>query len=109
MLTVCWRKRRSGCPYAGRRSLIAGRYVLVMPIIPLYGHAELRERLFPRIVAGTLPRSILLHGPAGVGKQRLALWIGQALLCTTDAPPCGHCRECRYALELTHPDLTWVF
>jgi DNA polymerase-3 subunit delta' len=80
-----------------------------MPIIPLYGHEELRERLLPRIVAGTLPQSLLLHGPAGVGKQRLGLWIGQSLLCVSDAPPCGSCRECRYALDLTHPDLTWVF
>lgn len=80
-----------------------------MPIVPLYGHAELRERLLPRVIAGTLPQSLLLHGPAGVGKQRLALWIGQALLCSSDAPPCGACRECRYAVDLTHPDLTWVF
>jgi DNA polymerase-3 subunit delta' len=80
-----------------------------VPIIPLYGHDELRNRLLPRIIAGSLPQSILLHGPTGVGKQRLGLWIGQALLCTSNAPPCGVCRECRYALDLTHPDLTWVF
>lgn len=80
-----------------------------MPIIPLYGHTELRERLLPRVVSGALPQSLLFHGPGGVGKQRLALFLGQALLCATDAPPCGKCRECRYALELTHPDLTWVF
>jgi DNA polymerase-3 subunit delta' len=80
-----------------------------MPITPVYGHEELRERLLPRIVAGTLPQSLLLHGPAGVGKQRLGLWIAQALICTSDAPPCGACRECRYSLDLTHPDITWVF
>lgn len=80
-----------------------------MAIVPLYGHEPLRARLLPRIAAGTLPQSLLLHGPAGVGKQRLALWIAQALLCTSDARPCGACRECRYALDLTHPDLTWVF
>lgn len=80
-----------------------------MAIIPLYGHDELKARLLPRIVAGTLPQSLLLHGPAGVGKQRLALWMAQALLCVSDAPPCGACRECRYSLDLTHPDLTWVF
>jgi DNA polymerase-3 subunit delta' len=78
-------------------------------LIPLYGHDELRNRILPRIVAGSLPQSTLLHGPVGVGKQRLALWMAQALLCTSDAPPCGQCLECRYALALTHPDLTWVF
>ena len=31
------------------------------------------------------------------------------MICVSDAPPCGACRECRYALDLTHPDLTWVF
>lgn len=80
-----------------------------MPIVPLYGHTGLRDRLLSRVVTGALPQSLLLHGPAGVGKQRLALHLAQALLCNSDAPPCGHCRECRYALELTHPDLTWVF
>jgi DNA polymerase III subunit delta' len=80
-----------------------------VPIVPLYGHQELRERLLPRVVAGTLPQSLLLHGPAGIGKQRLGLWLAQALLCSSDAPPCGKCRECRYSLDLTHPDLTWVF
>ena len=80
-----------------------------MPIVPLYGHEELQERLLPRIAAGSLPQSILLHGPTGVGKQRLGLWMAQALLCSSDAPPCGACRECRYALDLSHPDLTWVF
>lgn len=78
-------------------------------ILPLYGHDDLCARLLPRIVAGTLPQSLLLHGPAGVGKQRLGLWIAQALLCSSDAPPCGICRECRYSLDLTHPDLMWVF
>jgi DNA polymerase-3 subunit delta' len=80
-----------------------------VPIIPVYGHTELQERLLPRIRTGTLPQSLLLHGPTGVGKQRLALWMAQALLCSTDKAPCGTCRECRYALDLSHPDLTWVF
>jgi DNA polymerase-3 subunit delta' len=53
---------------------------------------------------------MLLHGPAGVGKQRLALWLGQRLLCTGPQPgPCGRCQHCRYALAGTHPDLHWYF
>jgi DNA polymerase-3 subunit delta' len=80
-----------------------------MPIVPLYGHDALRARLLEKVRTGELPQSLLLHGPPGVGKQRLALWIGQALLCRTAPVPCGTCRHCRYALDLVHPDLTWVF
>lgn len=80
-----------------------------VPIIPLFGHADLRERLEESVRQGTLPASLLLHGPQGVGKQRLALHVAQALLCTGPQAPCGACAACRYALELTHPDLHWYF
>ena len=80
-----------------------------MPLIPLYGHEDLRRRLREAADRGALPASILLHGPQGVGKQRLALWLGQMLLCPEPARPCGRCQTCRYAAELTHPDLHWIF
>jgi DNA polymerase-3 subunit delta' len=80
-----------------------------VPIIDLYGHDLLRERLAESIRAGTLPSSLLLMGPRGVGKQRLALWLAERLLCTENDAPCGTCRACRYVRELTHPDLHWVF
>ena len=80
-----------------------------MPIVDLYGHEELRNRLVRTFRAGNLPASLLLHGPRGVGKQRLALWLGQMLLCESGESPCGTCRSCRYARDLTHPDLHWYF
>lgn len=92
-----------------------------MPIVDLYGHEQLRERLAESIGAGTLPASLLLQGPRGVGKQRLALWLAQRLLCvespSDDRLPagarlragCGACKTCRYVAELTHPDLHWIF
>ncbi len=62
---------------------------------------------------GSLPQSLLLHGPAGVGKQRLALHLAQAMLCEPSAAdvarPCMACRHCRFVSALTHPDLNWVF
>ena len=70
-----------------------------MPLLPLIGHHPLRERLAAQWRAGRLPSSILLHGPEGVGKQRLALWLGQMMLCTGDEQPCGECQGCRYTLE----------
>ena len=82
-----------------------------MPIVDLYGHESLRARLRAAIHRGTLPASLLIHGPRGVGKQRLALWLGQLLLCESPGSdgPCGACRSCRYSRELGHPDLHWYF
>ena len=80
-----------------------------MTLIPLYGHEALRTRLAETVARGAFPASILLHGPAGVGKQRLALWLGQLLLCSDPSPPCGRCQGCRYSQALTHPDLHWIF
>ena len=75
----------------------------------IYGHAALRQRLAESIDAGTLPSSLLFHGARGVGKQRLALWLAQRLLCTGEDAPCEKCTSCRYVRALTHPDLHWVF
>lgn len=80
-----------------------------MPIIPLFGHERLRRRLSDAATRGTLPSSLLLQGPRGVGKQRLALWLAQVLLCTGTEPPCGGCQGCRYVEALAHPDLHWYF
>lgn len=81
-----------------------------MSLLPLLGHAALRERLARAVARETLPASLLIHGPAGVGKQRLALWLAQLLLCARPGTePCGNCTSCRYALDVVHPDLHWYF
>ncbi len=80
-----------------------------MPLVSLYGHGDLITRLRQSFTAGSLPSSLLIHGPRGIGKQRLALWLGQMLLCTGDDPPCGKCRNCKYSINLAHPDLHWYF
>ncbi|MBI3793042.1 MAG: AAA family ATPase, partial [Gemmatimonadetes bacterium] len=80
-----------------------------MPIIPLFGHGALRDRLAESALRGTLPSSLLVHGPRGVGKQRLALWLATLLLCDQADAPCGACPNCKLSFELAHPDLTWVF
>jgi DNA polymerase-3 subunit delta' len=82
-----------------------------MTLLPLIGHDALRARFEDQITRGTLPSSILLQGPPGVGKQRLALWLGQRLLCSGAGPvlPCGECQHCRYVLDGVHPDLRWYF
>ena len=108
--------RRAAAPDLGANP---GAYWVVPSgdVVPLIGHAALRARLAAAAGRGSLPASVLLHGPRGIGKQRLALWLAQALLCTDPVPSdatgklvaCGVCRSCRYAAGLTHPDLRWVF
>jgi len=80
-----------------------------MPLVDLYGHEALRDLLSRSANAGTLPASLLLQGPSGTGKQRLALWLGQLLLCDSLPRPCGRCQNCQYTRNLTHPDLHWYF
>lgn len=80
-----------------------------MPIVDLYGHEALRARLRASARAHTLPASLLFHGAHGVGKQRLAIWLAETILCRESDAPCGKCSSCRYASELTHPDLHWIF
>ena len=79
-----------------------------MSLRPLYGHDAIRDRLSQAVRAARLPQAILLHGPRGVGKQRLGLWLGQLILCEKEGrEPCGTCHACRMAENLSHPDLHW--
>jgi DNA polymerase III subunit delta' len=83
-----------------------------MPIVPLVGHRELRARLSDAVSRNTLPASLLFTGPRGIGKQRVALWLGQLLLCeslSASGEPCGRCQNCRFSQDLRHPDLHWYF
>jgi DNA polymerase III subunit delta' len=82
-----------------------------MSLHAVAGHEDTRAALATAFSAGRLPSSLLLHGPPGVGKQRLALWLGQLLLCERPGAdgPCGACHSCRLSLRLEHPDLHWFF
>jgi|JI7StandDraft_1071085.scaffolds.fasta_scaffold50396_3 DNA polymerase-3 subunit delta' len=85
-----------------------------MPFRPVYGHQLLRDRLAAAWHGDRLPASLLFVGRRGVGKQRLALWLGQMLLCERAQvealpEPCGACQHCRYAERGNHPDLRWFF
>jgi len=90
-----------------------GYYIPPMPQPPLYGHEQVRARLLAAWRTRRLPQAMLFEGARGVGKQRLALWLAQAVLCQTPeetpAGGCGRCQACRLAVNLAHPDIHWVF
>lgn len=80
-----------------------------MKLHPLAGHGPARHQLADAMDRKRLPQMLLITGPAGVGKQRLGLWIAQRLLCERPGDdPCGECIPCRQVLGLAHPDVHWV-
>jgi DNA polymerase-3 subunit delta' len=76
-----------------------------MPLHPLFGHDAVQNRLAAALASGRLAQALLLEGPRGVGKQRLALWLAQKLVCEQGG--CGDCRSCRLVATLQHPDVHW--
>lgn len=67
------------------------------------------EQLAALASAARLPHALLLAGPEGVGKGRLARRLAQAVLChapEAGGQPCDQCASCRPFLAGAHPDFT---
>ena len=47
------------------------------------GHGLVKEFLRRAIASGRLAHALAFIGPAGVGKQRLGLWLAQLIVCQT--------------------------
>jgi len=73
------------------------------------GHVGLLAAIRRALERKTLPGTVLLHGPAGCGKQFLAQWIARTGLCAAGEPPCDACVSCRRAVRFEHPDVHWHF
>ena len=88
-----------------------------MPFRDIVGHRRLVSLVARSIHHGTLPPSLILAGPEGVGKRLLAISTAQALNCQnprTDADPesvglqidaCGTCSPCSKIARGVHPDV----
>jgi DNA polymerase III subunit delta' len=94
-----------------------------MPFRDVIGHRRLLDLLRKSVAGGTLPPSLLLTGPSGVGKKLTALAVAQALNCLelvpADQPPatrhqppetdaCGRCSACTKIARGVHPDVLVV-
>jgi len=89
----------------------SGAIKITVSLHPHWGHDSLLEALARARSENTLPAALLIHGPQGVGKQHLALWLARMLLCEAPGPagPCETCHACFLAGKLEHPDLHWYF
>jgi DNA polymerase-3 subunit delta' len=68
-------------------------------------HEAVWSRLRPDL--GTTHHALLLRGPAGIGKARLARALVAALLCQKPQPDgsaCGGCDACDWLVSGNHPD-----
>jgi DNA polymerase-3 subunit delta' len=84
-----------------------------VPFRSIVGHRRLLSLLSGAVARDTLPPALLLAGPAGIGKRRVAMTIAEAVNClkpllqsgdfARDA--CGECAACRRIQRSVHPDV----
>jgi DNA polymerase-3 subunit delta' len=81
-----------------------------MSFAEVLGHDHVKAVLGRLLSRGRLPGALLLTGPAGVGKKKLALEVARALVC--EQPPlgeepqaCGRCGACGRSGKGIHPDV----
>jgi DNA polymerase III subunit delta' len=84
---------------------------VTLPLDMLPWHEPTRLRMQAALDGSRLPHAVLVHGPAGVGKQRFSAALAAALLCTdrgASLAACGHCADCALYRAGSHPDLHWL-
>ena len=86
-----------------------------MPFRAIVGHRRLLSLLARAIARDAMPPSLLLAGPAGVGKRMTAVAVAQALNCLQprsspefEREACGECASCRRIARGVHPDVIVV-
>jgi DNA polymerase-3 subunit delta' len=74
------------------------------------GQERVKKLLKSAIQHDRLPHAFLFFGPAGVGKDALAIELARTLNCEkSDIEGCGNCLSCRRIDKLQHPKLKLVF
>jgi DNA polymerase-3 subunit delta' len=86
-----------------------------MPLAQVAGHRRIVALLSRAVARNTLPPALLLAGPSGVGKKRIALAVAAAINCTDpcssaelERDACGVCASCRRIARRVHPDVVVV-
>jgi DNA polymerase-3 subunit delta' len=81
-----------------------------VPFRDITGHRRVITLLARAVAHGTMPPSLLMAGPEGVGKKRAALAMAQAFNCPTpvsstalELDACGECATCRRIARFVHP------
>lgn len=86
-----------------------------MPFRSIVGHTRLLSLLSRAVAKNALPPALLLAGPSGIGKRKVALAVAEALNCleplrggTLALDACGACASCKRIARMVHPDVVLV-
>ncbi|MDP6579511.1 MAG: AAA family ATPase [Vicinamibacterales bacterium] len=87
-----------------------------MTLVDVEGHVPIRRLIARAVARDTLPPSLMLTGPDGVGKRRVAVAIAKMLNCEAGTAPgadgpaaspdaCGVCAACDRIARCVHTDV----
>jgi DNA polymerase-3 subunit delta' len=85
-----------------------------MPLRDVIGHRRLVELLSRSVRNDSLPPSLILSGPSGVGKRLVAISTAQVLNCSVPrvgpagVDACGACAACARIAKGIHPDVLFL-
>jgi DNA polymerase-3 subunit delta' len=81
----------------------------------IIGHHRIVSLLSRAVARDTLPPSLLLAGPAGIGKRRVAMAVAAAVNCLQprqstefERDACGQCAACKRIERGVHPDVILI-
>jgi len=87
----------------------------IVSLASIIGHRRIVSLLSRAVAHDPLPPSLLLAGPAGIGKRRIALAVAATMNClqprqTADLErdACGECASCRRIARGVHPDVLLI-
>lgn len=78
-----------------------------MSLASIVGHQNVVQLLRRAVARRSVPQSLLLAGPEGVGKHAVAIALAQAINCPqqADGDACGRCNTCRRIANGTFTDV----
>lgn len=82
-----------------------------MKFSEIIGHTEAINELREMADSGKIPHAVLLSGPRGIGKMRLARAFAQYVHCGNHrgGDSCGVCPACRQHQALNFPDMHYIY
>ena len=78
---------------------------------PIIGHQQITEQLQQTVASDRIAGAYLFVGPTGVGKETVARYFTQLIVCERNTQPptaCGTCLACRKVDSGNHPDLQFI-